>query len=946
MKFVAGQRWLSHADTELGLGTVTAVDVRRVTVYFPAADEERTYAAGNAPLSRIAYRLGDTISIHDGRELEVSAVNELRGLLIYTGTDADGREHTVTEQQLSALLQLTAPLQRLNSGQCDNNAAFQLRLETLQHRHRLQQSAATGLLGARTSLLPHQLYIAGSVAQRHAPRVLLADEVGLGKTIEAGLIIHQQLHNGRAGRVLVLVPNSLQHQWLVEMLRRFNLRFALFDAGRLAAMRDGETIGETFEEDVDDDTPAVPDASAANPFDTEQLVLCSIDWLAADSAALEQALAVHWDLLVVDEAHHLHWSEQQAGPEYICVERLAERSAGLILLTATPEQAGIDSHFARLRLLDPARFHDLAAFKREQAGYAQLNQCVQKLLAEGATVPAALLAELRDYCPDIATGDAVPEVIRKLLDRHGTGRVLFRNTRAAVAGFPERRLNPAPLPLPATFTPGSVQPERGLPEQEWLRDDPRVPWLEQLLKSLRPAKVLVICAHADTAIALEQYLHLRAGIRSAAFHEGLTLIERDRAAAWFAEAELGAQALVCSEIGSEGRNFQFAQHLVLFDLPLNPDLLEQRIGRLDRIGQGPLIDIHVPYLLGSAQEVLFRWFNEGLDLFRQSFSAGYALYEHFAADLHRQLAAPDADLDTLIAATAERARATRLALQEGRDALLELNSCDNAVAAQLIAAIEAEEDNTALPEYMERVWDYFGVDSETHSEQALVLRPSEHLLSQFPGLPEDGVTITFGRSQALSREDMEFLSWEHPMTQGALDLILGAEHGNAGAASISVKGLQPGTLLLEAVYAVHCPAPKSLQIERFLPLTPIRVLVDGSGKNLSAVLDHARLNGLCANLPRNAAPALLGQVRDELATMQEHAARYAGAELPALLQRAQTALSASVGGEVTRLTALRAVNPSIRGSEITAFEQQLEAARATIATATLQLQALRIVVNT
>jgi ATP-dependent helicase HepA len=927
--FVAGQRWLSHADTELGLGIVTAVDARYVTISFPAADTERTYAADNAPLSRIVYRVGDRVQLRDERELTIDAVNELRGLLIYIGTDAQGREHTVTEQMLSARVQLTGPLQRLGSGRCANNAAFALRLETLQHRHRLQQSAAAGLLGARTSLLPHQLYIADRVARRHAPRVLLADEVGLGKTIEAGLIMHQQLHSGRAERVLVLAPDSLQHQWLVEMLRRFNLRFALFDAERLAALG------------------AQPEA-ADNPFDSAQLVLCSIDWLANDDAAALLARAAHWDLLVVDEAHHLHWSEQHSSAEYRCVEQLAARSAGLILLTATPEQAGIDSHFARLRLLDPARFHDLERFKREAAGYQPLNQLVQALLQQPGKLPPALLPQLREYLPQAGADSDSADIIRQLLDRHGTGRVLFRNTRAAVAGFPQRRVHPQPLPQPARYRPHGDQlyPESAFSTAQWLQEDTRVAWLEQLLKQLRPAKVLVICARADTAVALEQYLHLRAGIRSAAFHEGLTLLERDRAAAWFAETDQGAQALVCSEIGSEGRNFQFAQHLVLFDLPLNPDLLEQRIGRLDRIGQGAHIDIHVPYLQGGAQEVLFRWLHEGLDLFRSSFAAGYALYEQFRADLQQQLRGADAQLETLIAATAQATQATRAALQQGRDALLELNSCDAQAAQQLIARIDAEQHSEELQGYLERVWNYFGVDSETHSEHALVLRPSEHLLAPFPELPDDGVTVTCSRSQALSREDMEYLTWEHPMVLGAMDLIVSAEHGNAGAATINIKGLQPGTLLLEAVYAVSCPAPRALQLERFLPLAPQRVLVDQGGKNLSAVLAHDRLNGLCSNLPRHAAPALLAQVREPLVAMQEHTARYAAAALPALIAQAETALAQHLGDEIARLKALRAVNPAIRAEEIEFFERQLAAGRAIVQQASLQLQALRIVIAT
>lgn len=108
------------------------------------------------------------------------------------------------------------------------------------------------------------------------------------------------------------------------------------------------------------------------------------------------------------------------------------------------------------------------------------------------------------------------------------------------------------------------------------------------------AKVLVICAKATTALQLEQVLREREGIRAAVFHEGMSIIERDRAAARFAEEDTGAQVLLCSEIGSEGRNFQFASNLVMFDLPFNPDLLEQRIGRLDRIG-GRMISDPRPY---------------------------------------------------------------------------------------------------------------------------------------------------------------------------------------------------------------------------------------------------------------------------------------------------------------------------------------------------------------
>ncbi|MDN3684215.1 helicase-related protein [Vibrio sinaloensis] len=114
---------------------------------------------------------------------------------------------------------------------------------------------------------------------------------------------------------------------------------------------------------------------------------------------------------------------------------------------------------------------------------------------------------------------------------------------------------------------------------------------------------MVIASRASTALQLEQALREREGIRATVFHEGMSILERDKAAAYFAQEEGGAQVLICSEIGSEGRNFQFANQLVMFDLPFNPDLLEQRIGRLDRIGQHRDIDVHVPYLQGTSQAI-------------------------------------------------------------------------------------------------------------------------------------------------------------------------------------------------------------------------------------------------------------------------------------------------------------------------------------------------------
>jgi ATP-dependent helicase HepA len=190
----------------------------------------------------------------------------------------------------------------------------------------------------------------------------------------------------------------------------------------------------------------------------------------------------------------------------------------------------------------------------------------------------------------------------------------------------------------------------------------------ELLRKLDPKKVLVIGRTIEKAEALDAALRRHLTIKTGIFHEGLTLVQRDRNAAWFAEPE-GARLLLCSEIGSEGRNFQFAQHLILFDLPLNPELLEKRIGRLDRIGQTSDFQIHVPYLAQSPQEVLARWFHEGLNALESNLEGGNELLRQFGRAVHDlALEFPVADRDTAEQELADLLEKTKQARQECADA--------------------------------------------------------------------------------------------------------------------------------------------------------------------------------------------------------------------------------------------------------------------------------------
>lgn len=955
--FVPGQRWVSNTESELGLGIVVENENRRVTLSFPAAGERRVYATDNAPLSRVIYNIGETIADDEGLTIKIEQRHDNNGCIIYGGATAAGEPAIIAELNLDSFVQFSRPLDRLFAGQIDKNNSFILRTETLAHQHRHARSSAYGLLGPRVQLLPHQFYIAQQVAARYHPRVLLADEVGLGKTIEAGLIVHQQLLCGRAKRVVIIVPDSLVHQWLVEMLRRFNLHFTILDEETCAAIEAGgdEEVEETRDEETE------------NPFDSAQLVLAGLSLLVDNPVRREQALAATWDLMVVDEAHHLSWHEDAVSPAYAAVEALARAAAGLILITATPEQLGVEGHFARLRLLDPDRYHDLAEFRAEEERYRPVAELISALrdadpaadFNAGDPLPRRL-AEFLDptvvatlvEAPPADRPGLIDDAIRNLLDRQGTGRVLYRNCRDTVAGFPERELHTSVLTPPAAYVAaaaGATIEQRLLPElvlgDVWIAIDPRVAWLVEWLAAHRGEKVLVICARAATAIALEEHLRVRVGIRSAVFHEGLGLVQRDRAAAYFADEQDNAEALICSEIGSEGRNFQFAHQLVLFDLPLNPDLLEQRIGRLDRIGQRHKVQIHVPVLEQTAGAVLLRWFHEGLDAFESVFPAGRILFDEFEQSLRDCLAAPanTPAIDQLVAATRAHALATREALSRGRDRLLELNSYDDAQAMSVIEALSEAARKLELADYMEGVFDFFGVDQQPHGPLSVVVHPSDQMLCHsFPGLPEGGITGTYDRVEALTHEDMHFLTWEHPMVTGAMDMMLSGEFGNATLCALKAPFLKPGTLLLEAIFVVSCPGPRHLQLSRYLPQASLRVVVDRDRRDLTSILTPERIDGVIETIKKHVAQEVAKHARTEITAMAARAEEIAEAALGGLLTEAITAARDEQAAELARLEALAAVNPNIRPEEIEFRRDQASTLAEVLGNATVRLDAVRV----
>ena len=871
--FVPGQRWVVDAEPELGLGLVLAVDNRAVTLSFPQAGCERLYAAQRAPLTRLVFDVNDEIHLVDGRQGKVVAVHEHAGLMFYD----TGGEQLVPEQALASEIKMNQPFLRLLTGQLDKPKWFAFRRALDHAMAKTWQSGLPGFLGIRANLIAHQLYVAWAACDREQVRVLLADEVGLGKTIEAGMIMARLLHFERVQRVLIVVPDALQAQWLVELVRRFNFRPTLY-------------------------------TGIEHDFQLDQIQLVPHSLMHSDDAL--SLAAEDFDLVIVDEAHHL----QPSSDAFERLRELSMVSPHLVLLSATPEQLGFESHFARLQLLDSAKFQDIDEFVKQEETYAELNQQIRQL-------PESRPALIKQF--DLDGGQTDQQLINELLDCHGIGRVMFRNTRAAISGFPARSAVP-----------------HELANDDW---SDKFEWLAQWAKQHPREKALVICHDVEDVKSCETYLWQKHGVDAALFHEGMDLIERDRAAAYFADHDEGSQLLVCSEIGSEGRNFQFCQHLICLDLPEHPDLLEQRIGRLDRIGQTGDVQVHVPFAEGSTTGERFHWFHDVLQCIdRQSPAAG-PVHDEFWPQLEHT---PEDE------PLRQEAHKKLLVLQEeiqaGRDALLEMNSCRQPQADQLVTQVSEFEADTPLA-LVEQASELLNFHFEATRTGAYSLIPADNMMvPALPGIPPEGAEVTFLRSLANSREDLLFLTWDAPFIVGLWEMLHHSDVGSASVALLPSRQLPAGQCLLEACFDVVIQAPNTRVCLPFLADLSIRALtLDISPNDLSASLPEYSFEQSLRSVDKKLARKIIQSRKEELPQWYHKVETFAVARKEALIQQALDNARDYFANEIGRLRKLAQRNPSIANDDVLALEAKAEAVANSLQhNCVLQLSAVRLVVTT
>jgi ATP-dependent helicase HepA len=730
--------YLTHRfNPELGIGRVTGLEARALVVEFPRSRTTLRLAAGTDALVPVDLSPGRPVRIIDTRE-ETTVVARLPEGTVQLANGRTASSHALWPLELEGAL-----LDRLAVGDLDDLEDFVIRLDIL---HLLTLREADGLgsfLGGRVRLFPHQLHVAERASASDPVRWLLADEVGLGKTIEAALILNRLVHAGKIDRCLVVVPEALTVQWLGELWRKYHQVFTLLDAARLADV--ARDFGPDF-----------------NPFDVHRRAVISIEMLVERSQLSDQAVRAGIDLLVVDEAQRLRRPAGHPGdPAWRVIAPIAALGRHVLLLSATPLDDDAHGFFRMLQLLRPEEFPEDLSFESRLASGTPLPPCTSSTRRAdiGGLPPRVGTPIAIDHPSKWRLREAVETAVRGVPAPHAVARrqKIDRVRRALASG----------AALAAVLGPD----ERELRQQSHAMDasDPRLEWLLSQAPRWRNARdqTLVFVAHRETLEMLRTALSHRTQLATGVFHEDLSPAQRDIEVARFREPE-GPSLLISTESGGEGRNFEFCQRLVLFDLPWKPSVVEQRIGRLDRIGRRLPVDIvyfRPPSGIGADVVRLF----ETLGLFREPLAGLEPQLVHVEGAIGELACDPAASfsaqrLDELVGdANAARTRIREAAYQQ-----LHRDPYRAEIAAGILARVPAELDalnEDVVVKACARLG--FTIERPRGRRVFAIEIGSEALVDGLPGVPGGTSYLgTFDREEAVEKETIDFFASGHPLVEG------------------------------------------------------------------------------------------------------------------------------------------------------------------------------------
>ena len=281
-------------------------------------------------------------------------------------------------------------------------------------------------------------------------------------------------------------------------------------------------------------------------------------------------------------------------------------------------------------------------------------------------------------------------------------------------------------------------------------------------------------------------------------------------------------------------------------------------------------------------------------------------------------------------------------LRRGRDRLLELNSFDPGIAKNVIEEIrEAESDNWAN-ELLWEIMDLFGVRIEEHEGGDVFLNSRHAYIDSYPQIPEEGLLATFDRTRAIAREDIRFISKDHPLFDESMELLINSEKG---VVSFALVDSEESNLFLDAVFVLEAVSDSKLHVERFMATTPLRVLVDASGRDVGAQRDTEIIESELRNGSINRFLEDSGFSKEILSTLLDSAEVIAEKESNLVKKEAKAQMKRALGGELERLIGLKRINPNVLPEEIELAKQEIAGIDMAINSARLRLDSARLIVQ-
>jgi ATP-dependent helicase HepA len=862
------------------LGVVDRIDRKQVTVKFDNGSAQ-AFSADARVLVRVNFspgaqvtRMGDPVV---GVVLEGIAGN---GYPTWKVSFPSGLAN-VSEMGLRPAV-LTDPLERMRAGRLGTAGEFNLRAVAADYWTAHLHDELVSLAHARVDLKPHQVSVVHKVISNYPHRFLLCDEVGLGKTIEAAMIVKELRARGQAKRVLILVPSGLTRQWQFELKTKFNESFAIYNSDTVKYLRD---------------------KGVANPWTDHDSIIASHAWASWTPERVQEITNVAWDLVIVDEAHHARVHND--GTRTLLV-RLVQALIGrreysrraALLLTATPLQLDRSELYSLVEMLDPILFASERDFDTHIQSLAGLNMTVEELeglsgldetQASRVVPDVARFLDVAEETAKVVLREQGPMAVALMLrDRHRLSEIMIRNRKSVVQGFQprsayrwevnlsaeERRIHrlmddifeqgfkiaeetnqnalgflmvilqkllaSSPRALLKSLkkrrdklagagttiglTPDDVAEElesdseaadvvhRLAPHSHVAQFDQVIALLEGLLVDTK-AEVLIgnlaelVSEEADTKVLIftefretQDMLFDRLGSRWSVhkFHGQMSADQKDGEVEAFRSGK-GPQILISTEAGGEGRNFQFCHRLVNYDLPWNPMRVEQRIGRVDRIGQLHPITIFNFHVQGTIEGRILDVLEKRIRIFEEAVGGLDPILGKAEGSIREALKLSRDDRDKAID---RLGRALEAEIQHAQDAerqlqdfIMQDKSYTAAIAQTALqqkAPISQQEFEEFLIRLLASVNTYI-YPKQPNGERRVVFHVPFTI--DYPELIRDGESrrVCFDPRLNVDSELVEYLGFGHPIVDALVRRVTQENpQGMAAVRRLSAPQLQAG----------------------------------------------------------------------------------------------------------------------------------------------------------